>query len=279
MDANQLAEALSARFRIGLLGESVATKEGSRPAVRATDIPAPNGFTIQVVSGWKSIEADFVPDTYAGDLIRAMGNSAPQARDVFSSLAKVFEGMGNHIVMRVNGSIVGDLSALPASPWNKFELNLRQLTDLAASGADVQLKSAEEIAAACLALILTLLPLEEEATGALPLYESGLPEGACTKVTVNRYERSPVNRAACIAAHGAVCKACGFDFGVVYGVLGHGYIEVHHRIPVSKMGDGYAIDPIRDLVPLCANCHAAVHRTDPPLKIEVLTEIIEQNRV
>ena len=137
--------------------------------------------------------------------------------------------------------------------------------------------NAEEIAAACLALILVLLPLEEDDLVAMPLFEGGLPEGGCVKVTVNRYERSTANRAACITAHGAVCKVCGFDFGKFYGQFSRGYIEVHHQIPVSKMGAGYVVDPIRDLVPLCSNCHAAVHRTDPPMTIDSLIALIEKN--
>jgi hypothetical protein len=54
----------------------------------------------------------------------------------------------------------------------------------------------------------------------------------------------------------------GFDFGVVYGELGSGFIFVHHRIPISvraRKGE-YEVDPVRDLVPICGNCHAMVHR-------------------
>ena len=276
LNENILAETLSARFRLGLMGCVLSTKDGNRCGVRATDIPSPNGFMIQVTTGWKSIEADFVPDTYAGDLIRAMGHSLPQARDVFGFLADAFEGMGNHIKLRVNESVVSTMSALPPAPWSKFELNVRRLTDVVTGSEKALQNSAEEIATACLALVLTLLPVEEDDV-AMPLYECGLPEGACMKVILNRYERSPVNRAACIAAHGSICNVCGFDFGKVYGPLGHGYIEVHHRIPVSRMVTGYIVDPIRDLVPLCSNCHSAIHYTDPPLEIEALSVIIAKN--
>lgn len=220
-----------------------------------------------------------MPDTYAGVLVRAMGDSLQQERDVFGSLADAFDGMGNRIKLRINESVVPILSALPPAPWSKFELNVRRLTDVVTGSEEALQNSAEEIAAACLALVLTLLPLEEDDTVTIPLYESGLPEGACTKVTVNRYERNPVNRAACIAAHGSACNVCGFDFGEVYGPLGHGYIEVHHRVPVSQMVPGYVVDPIQDLVPLCSNCHAAVHRTDPPLGPEALAAIIVKGRV
>ena len=262
-----------------MAGCVVSTKDGIRHGVRATDIPSPNGFMIQLNTGWKSIDANFVPDTYAGDLIRAMGNSLPLARNVFGSLAISFNELGNRIKISINGSLVPKISELPPAPWNKFELSVRRLTDAVTESDDVLQSSAEEIASACLALILSLLPLEEAENASTPLYESGLPEGACTKVTVNKYERSPVNRALCIAAHGSVCHVCSFDFGKVYGQLGQGYIEVHHRIPVSRMGASYVIDPIRDLVPLCSNCHSAVHQTDPPFELETLISIVAASRM
>lgn len=87
-------------------------------------------------------------------------------------------------------------------------------------------------------------------------------EGTKTLVTMNRYERDPRARRECLAARGTACVVCGFDFASVYGFLGEGFIVVHHRIPVSvraRAGE-YQFDPIRDLVPLCGNCHAIVHR-------------------
>jgi 5-methylcytosine-specific restriction enzyme A len=278
VNENKLAETLSNRFHLGLTGCVISAIDGVRYGIRANDIPSPNSFMIQVTTGWKSIEAEFVPDTYAGDLVRAMGDSQSQARYVFGSLADAFSGLGNRIDLRVNGSVVSTMSALPSAPWNKFELKVRRLTDAVTGGSEDALQNVtEEIAAICFALVLTLLPLEEDDSVAMPLFEHGLPEGACSKMTVNRYERSPVNRAACIIAHGTACNVCGFDFGEVYGSIGHGYIEVHHRVPVSQMGANYVVDPIRDLVPLCPNCHSVVHRTDPPLDPEVLTMILAKN--
>ena len=35
--------------------------------------------------------------------------------------------------------------------------------------------------------------------------------------------------------------------------------------PPSQLGNGYVLDPLTDLVPLCANCHAMAHRgVNPP---------------
>lgn len=274
VDEKSLAEVLAARFRLALSGCVVQTSSRTRHGVRATDIPAPNGFAVLVSTGWKSLEADFSPDTYAGELVRAMGQKAPASSQTFVSLAQSFESIGNRINVKVNGSVVSLENGLPPPPWSKFELNVRKLTD-AVSGNEGSLQAgAENIAAVCLALVVVLLPLEEDESTSQPLFEAGLPEGACSTVTVNRYERSPSNRVACIAAHGSRCKVCGFDFGAVYGAMARGYIEVHHRVPVSKMGGSYRVDPVNDLIPLCANCHAAIHRVDPPMEPEALATIL-----
>lgn len=100
------------------------------------------------------------------------------------------------------------------------------------------------------------------------------PEGAVRTVVVNRYERDPRARAACIAHWGSTCVACGFDFASVYGKPGEGFIHVHHLIPVSQLGPDYLIDPVSDLRPLCPNCHAMVHTQDPPLTPEELAVMI-----
>jgi len=57
------------------------------------------------------------------------------------------------------------------------------------------------------------------------------------------------------------CEACGADMGDVYGLLGEGYIEAHHRIPVSSLKDGETTK-LRDLAALCPNCHRMIHRND-----------------
>jgi 5-methylcytosine-specific restriction protein A len=86
------------------------------------------------------------------------------------------------------------------------------------------------------------------------------PERALTRVPTNRYEQSPEARRACIAHHGTGCAACGFSFEITYGAIGKDFIHVHHIVPVSQLGGGYELDPVTDLVPLCANCHAMAHQ-------------------
>ena len=104
---------------------------------------------------------------------------------------------------------------------------------------------------------------------------NGLPEGARTKVFVNKYERNPINRKICLAHHGFICKVCDFDFENRYGEIGKNYIHVHHKIPVSNLNENYIIDPINDLVPLCPNCHAMVHRKNPPIEVKELKILLK----
>ncbi|HEY8702129.1 MAG TPA: HNH endonuclease [Arthrobacter sp.] len=85
------------------------------------------------------------------------------------------------------------------------------------------------------------------------------PEGAVARVEVNRYERGTEARRVCLAYHGTSCDACGFSFEVHYGEVGKDFIHVHHIVPVARLGAGYTLDPIADLVPLCANCHSMAH--------------------
>lgn len=95
-------------------------------------------------------------------------------------------------------------------------------------------------------------------------------EGAIRQVLVNAYERSAAAREACIAHHGTACKVCSIDFSTIYGEIGVGFIHVHHIRKIADLGSVYAVDPVRDLVPVCPNCHAMLHRTDPPLGVQEL---------
>ncbi|MCC6262119.1 MAG: HNH endonuclease [Bryobacterales bacterium] len=96
------------------------------------------------------------------------------------------------------------------------------------------------------------------------------PEGGRRTVVLNAYERSPSARAACLNHHGTSCSVCGFDFEARYGEIGRGFIHVHHLVPIASVGQSYLVDPIRDLCPVCPNCHEMLHRREPPYSIEEL---------
>ncbi len=93
-------------------------------------------------------------------------------------------------------------------------------------------------------------------------------EGATRQITVNAYERNPHARQLCIEKRGLNCIICGFNFQKIYGDIGEGFIHVHHLKPLSELKNTTAVDPQNDLVPVCPNCHAMIHRKKPPYTIE-----------
>ena len=100
-------------------------------------------------------------------------------------------------------------------------------------------------------------------------------EGNKKTTLTNRYERNRDARNACIEHYGAVCCICGFNFEKVYGAIGKGFIHVHHEVDISLIGNEYKVDPIKDLKPVCPNCHAMLHQKRPAYTIEELKNIMK----
>lgn len=98
-------------------------------------------------------------------------------------------------------------------------------------------------------------------------------EGTVRQVSVNAYERDPKARQKCINHYGVSCSVCDFDFGRVFGELGAGFIHVHHLRPISEIAEEYEVDPVKDLRPVCPNCHAMIHRRSPPFSIEEIIQL------
>lgn len=125
-------------------------------------------------------------------------------------------------------------------------------------------------------------PLVESGTNEALLYPDEVAingryiEGAVTQVLVNRYERDPAARKACLAEYGCVCAVCHLNFTDWYGDRGAGFIHVHHIKPISEIGASYRVDPLTDLIPVCPNCHAMLHR-NPPISVEELHNIYNQH--
>lgn len=92
------------------------------------------------------------------------------------------------------------------------------------------------------------------------IYNSKLDEGVKQSIYVNSYERNPKARAQYIAHHGLDCKVCGLNFENEYGSIGVRFIHVHHIVPLSETKEEYIIDPQKDLIPVCPNCHTMIHR-------------------
>lgn len=120
------------------------------------------------------------------------------------------------------------------------------------------------------------LGLTEEFTYAEEI-DSSFIEGAQKQITVNAYERNLEARNACIKEYGTRCCVCNFSFFEFYGKRGEAYIHIHHLTPLSEIKSEYEIDPIKDLRPVCPNCHAMLHRFGN-ISIDELKEEIEFNK-
>lgn len=66
--------------------------------------------------------------------------------------------------------------------------------------------------------------------------------------------------------------SCGFDFAEVYGALGERYAEVHHKFPLGKAPSKGITNVLDDLVIVCSNCHAMIHRNGQCRPIEDLIQ-------
>lgn len=72
-----------------------------------------------------------------------------------------------------------------------------------------------------------------------------------------------------------LCEVCEFDFEEVYGPVGRGYSEVHHKLPLSEV-ESEVETRLEDLAIVCSNCHRMIHRRNPPLSMEELKNLVNK---
>lgn len=277
-DPHSLAEWVSAETGLPFTGAEGRGGDGSRwLELRPSGYPASQTFTLRTVVGWRRIDVYFRPGNFAGELMEAMGSADGTGRQTFRAVLGVCRDDGADIALSVNG-VPCDPSddALWASPWRSLDFAIRRgMLAINNGDADADMRLIALWTSRAAAAVLALLPLEVdgEETGESAPDVVGLPEGAKTRIEVNRYERDRRNRAAALAIHGYLCQACGLDMGERYGSTAAGLIEVHHVTQVSEVGPGYILNPRKDLVPLCPNCHSVAHRRSPPFSVDELREM------
>lgn len=104
-------------------------------------------------------------------------------------------------------------------------------------------------------------------------------EGARKQIRINAYERNSRARLACLKHHGYRCAVCDLLMEEQYGKIGKKFIHVHHLTPLGLCDGAYKLDPVKDLRPVCPNCHAVLHHQEQLLSIAELKAIIERVRL
>jgi len=102
-------------------------------------------------------------------------------------------------------------------------------------------------------------------------------EGDDISNTGTRRTRSQKARKVCIRHHGSICVVCDFDFEKRYGKIGEGFIHVHHLEDVASKDGKYAVNPKKDLRPVCPNCHAMLHKRKPAMDIDELRNMLKDD--
>lgn len=76
------------------------------------------------------------------------------------------------------------------------------------------------------------------------------------------------------------CEACSFEFNKAYGIIGKGYIEIHHITPICEY-ENHTIkleEAIKNVAPLCANCHRVIHIHKPFLSVEEVSRSVNKQK-
>ena len=276
INLNVHLEALSNKFGYEIYLDDKLELGKTEPKVRFRIESPFDTFHLQISRSWKTTKVEFVPSAFGSRIATFL---CKEVLDHKSELVNILQNppiaISNYSleIDNQNFQIVEKLDQTPH--MLRFEIEAMTPESSIAYGllneAEVNLL---EIAAS---VFVTLLP-KPSSKYTSPEEVIGFPEGATLQVLVNKYERNPRSRAAAIAFHGYSCLACGFDFHENYGDIGNQFIIVHHVVPVSQLGEDYVIDPSRDLITLCANCHAMIHREDPPMSLDQLIEIINYKK-
>jgi 5-methylcytosine-specific restriction enzyme A len=230
--------------------------------VRIASLPEPKGMYLRVADDYLAWTCQLKMDDLSRRLVQYLGKRS-QISAVFSDLLEEIKSKFSDFDLKLEQS--GDLD-LSMQNWETFELSFS--VPFEKSG---QKDALVELLIWAFSIPISLIFESDEKPEDL-LASTGEIEGTLSKQTYTHYERSRKNRAICLLHHGFTCAACGEEMSAKYGLLGAEVIHVHHILPVSQMEKPDRIDPIKDLLPLCPNCHNVVHQKNPPVPVSELRE-------
>ena len=89
---------------------------------------------------------------------------------------------------------------------------------------------------------------------------ASMTEGALGTITAQTHRRNSMAREQCLANfQPPICQVCSLDFVEAYGSEFGDCLHVHHLNPMALADGDRPVDPAKDLVPLCPNCHSVIH--------------------
>lgn len=257
---------------------SKSKEDSSVYELRFSDLEEGTTFNFRISRNFSSTLIRFNPDTYSNQTLaileEAIKENLPSIKNFIESSKNKYSKLRFELGDQTITSI------LKTQEFHESGITFEAKVFSDESDFALGYFNEQETSLINFAIELFLIFLKVKKTGYISADEViGYPEGASSVVMVNKYERNPKNRRLCIEHYGFSCLGCGFNFAKFYGKIAENFIVVHHVVPVSKLGPDYVIDPITDLIPLCANCHSVVHRVDPPLSIEKLRVITEYTAI
>ena len=277
---SRISEQIGLHFKVS----SGADAEGQdwcllQPKDLPSDFSEDHVFGIRITLGWRRLHVSFELGQFARGLLSDMAKADRAGRTAFQTILQECARLGADINFEVNDMVhTLDDGSVWEKNWNRVSLHLNKgQLELGIEEGRPDIEIVSQWTGYFASAIMSILPVERKIwTSQEDL--GGFPEGAVSALQVNRYERDQRNRDAAILIHGAICKACGLDFGSLYGEVAAGFIEVHHTTPVSQLGPDYHVDPARELVPLCPNCHAVAHRREPPFSIDEIRQMLRPDK-
>lgn len=247
-------------LELGLMPSQVSDTDF---VVRSPEAPFPYGFTLAISRGYLAWHFEVTPDPDSRPLLAQMEGIAT---GFSSELEAVLEDLERkNFVFKVNGEAYR--SNYSNYPWLDFEISGSIKDEV---GHPMSPKELQNGIVDSLSIPVWFL---DQIISSRSKADPGEVEGSLTTIMTNKYERSRVNRARCLAHYGPRCQGCGEDPTVKYGALGKDVVHIHHLTPLSLMTGPDVVDPLLDLVPLCPTCHNVVHRETPPVELERLREI------
>ena len=233
-------------------------------------------FTFVLSRSWRTTQIKLSPGPFAGQFVKYLCNQLQINHEKVLAQIQSSSNEFSDLRLEIDGLKISDgEQKLSEAPNLCFEVEV--LTTESSLRLGLVNEKEEKLIEFAITLLISVLPIVDN------IYRNpdevvGFPEGSISQVSVNKYERDPRNRRIAIELHGKSCQVCDFNFSNFYGDLGENYIVVHHRVPLSAMGADYTVDPLNDLATVCANCHAMLHVTDPPLSINELKDRLASPR-